>query len=183
MLLDLRGWQYDKNIGLSVGAGAMEEMLPMLKAPTKLEKWEEMPWVFLSFWPSLFYKCFPLAEPRPLWEPGKCSLQWSAQGMALRAERPRTSTSPINPFYWFCFSFLHSCFEFPSTVFFLINFYWSMVVLQCCVSLHCTTKWISHTHTDIPFPFRLPSHLGYHNALGRVPCAIQYVPISCLFYT
>ena len=30
------------------------------------------------------------------------------------------------------------------------NFYWSLVVLQCCVSLHCTTEWISHTHTDIP---------------------------------
>ena len=33
---------------------------------------------------------------------------------------------------------------------FLINFYWSMVAWQCCVSFHCTTKWISHTHTDIP---------------------------------
>ena len=34
-----------------------------------------------------------------------------------------------------------------------------------------------------PLPFGLPSHLGYHSALGRVPCAVQCVPISCLFYT
>ena len=32
---------------------------------------------------------------------------------------------------------------------FLKKFYWSMITLQC-VSLHCTTKLISHTHTDIP---------------------------------
>ena len=34
--------------------------------------------------------------------------------------------------------------------FFLINFYWCMVALQCCVSFYCITKWISHTHTYMP---------------------------------
>ena len=34
-----------------------------------------MSWVFLSFWPAFIYNCFPLTEPRPLWEPGECSLQ------------------------------------------------------------------------------------------------------------
>ena len=41
-------------------------------------------------------------------------------------------------------------------MFFLKIFYWSMVALQCCVSLHCTTKWISHTHTGIPFLLDFP---------------------------
>ena len=29
---------------------------------------------------------------------------------------------------------------------------------------------------DYPLTFGLPSHLGHHSALGRVPCAIKYVP-------
>ena len=32
---------------------------------------------------------------------------------------------------------------------FLINFYWSIVDLQCCVSFGCTAKWIRHTYTYI----------------------------------
>ena len=34
-----------------------------------------------------------------------------------------------------------------------------------------------------PLLFGFPSHLGHHRALSRVPCAIQYVLISYLFYT
>ena len=34
-----------------------------------------------------------------------------------------------------------------------------------------------------PLFFGLPSHLGHHRALSRIPCAIQYILISYLFYT
>ena len=30
---------------------------------------------------------------------------------------------------------------------FLMNFYWSRVDLQCCVTFCCTAKWISYTYT------------------------------------
>ena len=33
-----------------------------------------------------------------------------------------------------------------------------------------------------PVFFGLPSHLGHHRALNRVPCAIEQVLISCLFF-
>ena len=51
-----------------------------------------------------------------------------------------------------------------------------MVALQCCVSLHCTTKWISHTHNRYPLPFGLPSHLGYCSALGEFPVLYSMFP-------
>ena len=34
-----------------------------------------------------------------------------------------------------------------------------------------------------PLPSGLPSHSGHHSALSRIPCAIQYILISYLFYT
>ena len=69
------------------------------------------------------------------------------------------------------------------TILFLINFYWSIVALQCWVSFYCTAKWISLAYTYASslltfFPFRSPPR-----ALSRVSCAIQHVLISYLFYT
>ena len=35
-------------------------------------------------------------------------------------------------------------------LFFKINFYWSLVGLQCCVTFYCIAKWISSVHRCIP---------------------------------
>ena len=53
--------------------------------------------------------------------------------------------------------------------FFKINFYWSIIALECGVGFYCTTKRISHTHTYILSLFGLPSPAGHHRALGRAP--------------
>ena len=34
-------------------------------------------------------------------------------------------------------------------LFFIINFYWTIVDLQCCISFCCAAKWISYTYAYI----------------------------------
>ena len=70
--------------------------------------------------------------------------------------------------------------------FFFLN--WNILQSQCCVSLFCTTLWFSYMHTYIPSPLSLhppphPTPLGHHRALSWIPCVIQQLPTSYLFYT
>ena len=60
----------------------------------------------------------------------------------------------------------------------LINFYWSVVTLRCCVNSYCTAKriWV------YSLPFAFLSHLAPHSALSRGPCAIECVPFSYPMY-
>ena len=59
------------------------------------------------------------------------------------------------PYY---IEYCYLTFNFPFFLVFSLFFSWGIVVLQCCVSFYCTVKW------------------------NRVPCAIQQVLISYLFY-
>ena len=48
---------------------------------------------------------------------------------------------------------------------FFFNFYWDIVVLQCCVCSRCIAKWFSYTYTDIylylyPFLHSFPLYIN-----------------------
>ena len=60
----------------------------------------------------------------------------------------------------------------------LLKFYWSIVNLQYCDNFCCTT--IIHRHTFTLFRFFY--HIDYPMILGRVPHAIQQVPIGQSFH-
>ena len=73
-------------------------------------------------------------------------------------------------------------------IFSFFLFYWSIVTLQCHVSFYCPAKWISFKYTYIPsflslLPIPHPHPLGYHRGPIWVPCTIQQLPTSYLFYT
>ena len=80
----------------------------------------------------------------------------------------------------------------------ILYFFFKKILLECswlsgCVTFRCTAKWmlcyfqvyckVNQLYIYIyPFDFRFLSHIGYYRIFSRVPCAIQQVPISYLFY-
>ena len=66
------------------------------------------------------------------------------------------------------------------SLFLKITFYWSPVALQCCISFYSKVNHLNIYIHALFFGF--PSHLGHHRALNRVPWAILWVLINCLFY-
>ena len=73
----------------------------------------------------------------------------------------------VNMYYKITKSFLFCVF-----IFYLLNFYWSIVDLQCCVSLLYSKEKHYIIHTHISTHFKILSHIDHYRVLGRVPCAI-----------
>ena len=67
---------------------------------------------------------------------------------------------------WEAFIFYFIFCEKEKLLYFL-NFYWSIVALQCCISFLCTAKWIDYTCTYILLFFVFPSYIGHHKALSK----------------
>ena len=53
--------------------------------------------------------------------------------------------------------------------FFLINFFWSIGDLECCVSFRCAAKGTGHNIHICTFFFRFFPHIGYHRVMNRFP--------------
>ena len=63
------------------------------------------------------------------------------------------------------------------------KFYLRIADLQCCDHFCSTTKLFSYILYAHPFSFRFFRYIDYPRILGRVPCAIQQVPVSQSFRT
>ena len=80
---------------------------------------------------------------------------------------------------WFGQSFWKTAWHF---LFFFKNFYWSIVDLQRLCQFLLYSK-VNQLYIYIyPLFFRFFSHIGHQTVLSRVPCAMQQVLISYLFY-
>ena len=51
---------------------------------------------------------------------------------------------------WLSFELYLICYTQLVIPFLKMNFYWSIVALQCCMYFYSTEKWISYTYTYIP---------------------------------
>ena len=84
--------------------------------------------------------------------------------LSLCSLHPSSSSS-----HWQLFPSHHWPLPPPHVHFFLkINFYWSIVDLQCCVSFYCAAKWISYTYTYIS------SFLDFLPVVRFIPLLLLY---------
>ena len=75
-----------------------------------------------------------------------CSL-WDLSS-PIRDQTRTMAVKTCSPNRWTTREFPRQVFKFYfSSLFFKINFYWSIVALPSSVSFHCAVKWISFTHT------------------------------------
>ena len=91
----------------------------------------------------------------------------------LPSGSPMTSTSPNPTLYLlasqeYLIQLITLLFIYFS--FFIINFYWSIAALQCCVSFYCTAKWISYT-----------SLLSLNTFLGFCDSTFSFLPLLPLW--
>ena len=71
---------------------------------------------------------------------------------------------------------------FSRVLFFLKKLYWSIVDLQCCVSIECTaSESVTRKHRSTVLFFKFFSHIGHCRALSSVPCVPWHVLNSYLF--
>ena len=65
------------------------------------------------------------------------------------------------------------------STFFKMNFYWSIVSLQCCVSFYY--RKMNQLCIHVCPHLWTPPHPGLHRALSRVPCAVQRFSLVICF--
>ena len=104
-------------------------------------------------------------------------MSWDPE-MTSRPGHPQTQDSPDSRAFGCLLSAQTPTSKCKGTfVLFFLNFYWSILALQCCVSFHSTAKWISYTYIYI-YPLFFGWELLFWNGiLGSLPLPGE--PLLC----